>query len=86
MEKYKCAYKYTVQEAEELLQCCLDDKEIELINHGYFYYAESDTNCLDGSEVDERMAQILHVEECEHYAIRELISGREVETMIVLIR
>lgn len=86
MEKYNGAYKYTVREAEEMLQNCLDDKEIELINRGYFYYAESDTNYLDGAEVDERMAQILHVKECEHYAIREVISGREVETMIVLVR
>ena len=85
MEKYNSAYKYTVEEAEELLQNCLDDNGIKLVNHGYFYYAESDTNSLDGAEVDERMAQMLHVEECEHYAIRELISGREVETMIVLV-
>lgn len=86
MEKYKGAYKYTIQEAEELLQNCLDNKGIKLVNQGYFYYAESDTQELDGAEVDERMAQILHVKECEHYAIKELVGGKEVETMIVLVR
>lgn len=86
MEKYNGAYKYTVKEAEEMLQYCLDDKGIKLVNHGYFYYAESEIHNLDGAEVDERMAQILHVEECEHYAIKELVGGKEVEVMIVLVR
>ena len=86
MEKYNKAYKYTKEEAEELLQNCLDNNEIKLVNHVYFYFAESDTQELDGAEIDERMAQILHVNECIHYVIKELISGKGTETMIVLVR
>ena len=86
MEKYTVAYKYTPQEVEELLQYCLDDKGIKLVNKGHFYYAESDTNFLDGSEIDERMAQILNVKECEPYATKENIWGKITESVIVLVK
>ncbi len=66
----KCtAYTLTLEEAEELLQNLLDNKGIKLVLHGIFYYAESDTQCLDGSEIDERMAQVIGVGKCEHYVI-----------------
>ena len=86
MEKYIIAYKYTPEEVEELLQNCLDDKGIKLLNKGHFYYAESDTNFLDGSEIDERMAQILNVKECEHYATKEVVCGKIIESVIVLVK
>ena len=65
MEKV-IAYKFTLKEAEEKIQDCLDNKELKLIYKGRFYYAESDSQCLDGAEIDERFAQILGVESGEH--------------------
>lgn len=66
----KCtAYIFTLEEAEEALQKCLDNSGIRLKEEVFFYNAESDDIFLDGSEVDERMAQILGVGKCEHYAI-----------------
>lgn len=70
MEKC-CAYKMTLEEAQEALQNCLDDRYLRLKQTGLFYEARSDITYLDGSEVDERMAQILHVEQCEHWATDE---------------
>lgn len=86
MEKYTIAYKYTPQEVEELLQNCLDDKGIKIVNQGHFYYAKSDTNFLDGSEIDKRMSHILNVKECEHYATKEFICGKMTESVIVLVK
>lgn len=68
----KCtAYTLTLDEAEELLQNCLDNKGIKLVSQGFFYYAESDTQCLDGNQIDERMAQIIGVKKCEHYVMED---------------
>lgn len=33
------AYKFTLEEAEEALQNCLDNNGIKLVNKGHFYYA-----------------------------------------------
>lgn len=66
MEKL-VAYKFTLEEAEEALQNCLDNSGVKLVNKGHFYYAESDSQELDGAEIDERFAQILGVESGEHY-------------------
>lgn len=60
------AYKFTLKEAEEKLQICLDNKDLRLVCKGRFYYAESDSQCLDGAEIDERFAQIIGVESGEH--------------------
>lgn len=65
MEKL-VAYKFTLEEAEEALQNCLDNSGIKLVNKGHFYYAESDSQELDGAEIDERFAQIVGVESGEH--------------------
>ena len=65
MEKI-VAYKFTLEEAEEELQNCLDNRSLRLICKGRFYYAESDEQCLDGAEIDERFAQIIGVESGEH--------------------
>lgn len=65
----KCtAYLFSLKEAEEALQKCLDNRGLKLKEEVFFYNAESDDIFLDGSQVDERMAQILGVEKCEHYA------------------
>lgn len=66
MEKM-VAYKFTLTEAEEALQNCLDDREMKLVSDRNFYHAESDNNYLDGSEVDQRLAEIIGVENGEHY-------------------
>ena len=68
MEKLM-AYKFTLEEAEELLQNCLDNSGIKLVNKGHFYYAESDCQELDGSEIDERFSQIIGVESGEHFVV-----------------
>lgn len=68
------AYKMTVEEAEERLQYLLDDSGLRLTHHlmdidfTSFFCAESDSQFLDGSEIDERFAQILGVGAVEHYA------------------
>lgn len=66
MEK-AIAYKFTLKEAEERLQDCLDNRELRLVCKGRFYHAESDEQCLDGAEIDERFTQIIGVESGEHY-------------------
>lgn len=66
MEKMM-AYKFTLTEAEEALQDCLDDKGIKLVSDRNFYHAESDSTYLDGSEVDKRLAHIIGVKNGEHY-------------------
>lgn len=73
MTKYNKAYTLSFEEAEEELQNCLDDKELQLIrdeDHS-FCTAESDTQFLDASEVDERLAQILCVKSCTHWATED---------------
>lgn len=73
MEKL-IAYKMTVPEAEDRLQYLLDNSGLKLVHHvgdidfPSFFYAVSDSQCLDGAEIDERFAQILGVKACEHYA------------------
>lgn len=65
----KCtAYRMSREEAQENLQVILDNKGIKLVKQNGFYEAESDIQYLDGSEVDERMAQILNVQSCEHFS------------------
>lgn len=36
-----------------------------------FFYAVSDSQCLDGAEIDERFAQILGVKTCKHYVTED---------------
>ncbi len=73
MEKI-IAYKMSIEEAEHKLQEVLDDTTIKLvhdlgdIHSSNFFFAKSDIQCLDGAEIDERLAQILKVEAVEHYA------------------
>ena len=59
-------------EAEEMLRNCLDDKLICLKRRKEtdFYYAESDSQKLDGEQVDKRMAECLDINECQQYCIR----------------
>lgn len=60
----------TKEEAEEVLQNLLDNNSLYLFKqHGDFYYAESNSQELDGAEIDERMAQYFNIDGCEHYAI-----------------
>lgn len=61
------AYKFTVSETEEILRNLLDDDGIYLQPRTNFYEAESYNQFLDGYEVDERLAQYLEVEKCEHW-------------------
>ncbi len=64
----KCvAHLFSLEEAEEMLQKCLDDNTLKLRACSFFYDASSDDIYLDGSEIDERMAQILNVKKCYHY-------------------
>ena len=59
MEKL-IAYKMSVSEAEEILQNVLDDAGIRLVSEANaFYSAYSDSQELDGSQVDRRIAQYL---------------------------
>lgn len=73
MEKL-VAYKMTIFEAENMLQNAVDNSSLKLVHHigdmdfPCFFYAESDSQCLDGAEIDERFAQILGVRLVEHYA------------------
>ncbi len=73
MEKL-VAYKMTIFEAEEMLQNAVDNSSLKLVHHvgdmdfPCFFYAKSDSQCLDGAEIDERLAQILRVKSVEHYA------------------
>lgn len=73
MEKL-VAYKMTIFEAENMLQNAVDNSSLKLVHHigdmdfPCFFYAGSDSQCLDGSEIDERLAQILGVRSVEHYA------------------
>lgn len=58
------------EEAEEILQNILDNNSIYLIRqNGGFYNAESYSQELDGTEIDERMAQYFNIDGCEHYVI-----------------
>ena len=70
MTKYDKAYTLSFEEVEERLQNYLDDKGLQLIydEDCQFCTAESDTRFLDGSEVDECLAQILRVKSCTHWA------------------
>lgn len=73
MEKMN-AYKMSIAEAEELLQNATDNSSLKLVHKvgdmdfPSFFYAVSDSQNLDGAEIDERFAQILHVDYAEHYA------------------
>lgn len=68
------AYKMTLAEAEEMLQNTLDNSSLKLVRRvgdmdfPSFFCAVSDSQSLDGSEIDERLAQILGVRAVEHYA------------------
>lgn len=76
MEKL-IAYKMSLTEAEEKLQYALDNATLRLVHRvgdmdfPSFFYAESDSQCLDGTEIDERLAQILGVRVVEHYATED---------------
>ncbi len=76
MEKL-ISYKMSLAEAECKLQEALDNATIKLVHRlgdmdsPSFFYAESDSQCLDGAEIDERFAQILGVKTCEHYATED---------------
>lgn len=71
------AYKMTVTEAEERLRCAMDNSGLKLVRHvgdmdfPNFFYAVSDSQCLDGAEIDERFAQILGVKTCKHYVTED---------------
>lgn len=69
----KCtSYILTKHEAQELLQDTLDDSGLELRKGSAgFYTAMSDTNFLDGGEVDARLAQALKIEKCVHFALED---------------
>ena len=67
MEKL-IAYKMSVSEAEEILQNVLDDAGIRLVSEANtFYSAYSDSQELDGSQVDRRIAQYLGVQAVENH-------------------
>lgn len=80
MKKY-IAYEMTVDEIQEKLRTLLDDSSIYLEKQGLnnFYEAESYSQYLDGADIDERLAQILDVKECRHYATED-------DGIIVLVR
>lgn len=60
----------TKEEAEETLRNLLDDNSLYLVKQkGGFYYAESYSQELDGTEIDERMAQYFNIGGCEHYVV-----------------
>lgn len=63
------AYQFDLPEIEERLQICLDNKNLKLVDMGYFYFALFDSQELDGAEIDERLAQIIGVKSGQHYAI-----------------
>lgn len=75
MAQYNKVYTMSFEEAEEKLQNCLDDKELQLIRkeNDYFCEAESDAQWLDASEVDQRLAQILGAKKCIHWATEDKI-------------
>ena len=60
-------------EAEEMLRKCLNDKSICLKRQkdADFYYAESDSQKLDGEQVDKRTAECLDVNKCKQYCVRD---------------
>lgn len=67
MEKL-IAYKMSVSEGEEILQNVLDDAGIRLVSEANaFYSAYSDSQELDGSQVDRRIAQYLGVQAVENH-------------------
>jgi hypothetical protein len=60
----------TKEEAEETLRNLLDNNSLYLVKQkGGFYYAESYSQELDGTEIDERMAQYFNIDRCEHYVV-----------------
>lgn len=67
MEKLT-AYRMTAAEAEEKLQDLLDNADLRLVRRQWYYRADSDSQYLDGAEIDERLAQVLGVKACEHFA------------------
>lgn len=76
MEKL-IAYKMSVSEAEEILQNVLDDAGIRLVSEANaFYSAYSDSQELDGSQVDRRIAQYLGVQAVENHVAE---GGNEME-------
>lgn len=68
MEKY-IAYTLSIGEATNILQYRLDDKTIRLIKNLNFYEARSDNQYLDGSQIDDYIAQQFGVNKCEHWAM-----------------
>lgn len=70
-------------EAEEMLRKCLDNKLICLKRQkdADFYYAESDSQKLDGDQVDKKMAECLDVNKCQQYCVRNEYDD---ELMIVI--
>lgn len=79
MEKLT-TYKMSLTEAENKLREVMDDTTLKLMprvgsmNYPSFFYAESlsrHSRCLDGAEIDEKLAQILDVNQVEHYAAED---------------
>lgn len=73
MEKL-LAYKMSISEAEGILQNALDNASLKLVgdmDFPSFFYAKSDSQCLNGTKVDERFAQFLGVKSVEHYATED---------------
>lgn len=61
-------YLFTEDEATEILQNILDNKTLVLTQYLDCFVAETSEQELDASQIDERMAQYLEIDSCEHHA------------------